>query len=116
MNAPNRRRGETAMGAYTLVYSFNAMCLLEDETGLKTGEIIQQMQDGVGLKQLRTFIWAGLQEKHPDFSQEDAGDVIDEVGIEPAMASLQQAIEAAFSVEKKAGPKNPRKAARVGTI
>lgn len=112
----NRMRGEASLGEHTLVFSFNVMCLLEEQTGLKTGQLIQMMQQNMGLTDLRAFIWAGLQEKQPGTSIEQAGEIIGEVGIEPAMEALQQAVEAAFSSdEPESGKANPRKAARTGT-
>lgn len=107
----NRTRGEAQLGDLTLVFDVNAMCLLEEQTGKKTGELLALMQEGVGISELRSFIWAGLQAKHPGTLQ-DAGDAIGEVGFESALASLEQAITAAFvSDEPKAKAANPRKAA-----
>lgn len=112
---PNAVKGETKLGEHTLVYSFNALCLLEEEKGEKIGVLLEQLEAGVGLLELRTFIWAGLQEKHPGTSLEDAGDVIQAVGIPTALAAIETAVTAAFAVEAKGKKPRPPRAAKGGT-
>lgn len=110
----NKMRGEARLGDYTLVYSFNAMCILEEETGLKTGDILVRMQEGVGLLELRSFIWAGLQEKHPEVTITMTGDIIGEAGVETTLAALQKGITAAFDAGQQKQAR-PRKATKGGT-
>lgn len=111
----NRVKGEAALGDYTLVFDINAMCLLEEETGLKTGELLAKMQEGIGISELRSFIWAGLQDRHPEITIKAAGGVIGDFGIEESLKALEEAITAAFASDQKATPARPRKAAKAGT-
>lgn len=114
---PNPLRGEAALGDYTLVFDFNAMCLLEDATGQKTPQLLAQMQMEIGFRELRAFVWAGLQRKHEGLSIAEAGEIIGSFGVkgvEVALSAVNAGITAAF-VQPKAKAANPPKAAEDGT-
>jgi hypothetical protein len=108
--AANPMRGEAQLGDYDLVYDFNCFCVLERETGLKFHMLLVTLQTDLGLSDLRDFIWAGLQAKHPGTSVERAGEIIGQVGFKEATDAVQKAMQAIFPPEKGKG-KNPRKGA-----
>ncbi len=78
---------------YTLRFSFNALCLLEDETGKGMSELFE---GDMKLGTVRTTVWAGLQDEHPDLEPKDVGDLIDKVGIDVVKDKLAEALQAAF--------------------
>jgi hypothetical protein len=108
--AANAMRGEAGLGDHTLVFTFNALCLLEQETGLKTQQLLQLMHEGLGLAELRAFVWAGLQEKHP-MKLADVGDLIPQVGVPEALAAVGAAMEGCLAPAKEEKDARPRKAA-----
>lgn len=107
---PNQMRGEAALGKHTLVFDFNALCLLEEHFNAKTSELLKMMSGEVGMRDLRGFVWAGLQAKHPDTSLQDAGNVIGAATVEATVEAITDALNQAFE-QPKAKAQNPRKAA-----
>jgi hypothetical protein len=109
--AANAMRGEVAFGDYTLVYTFNAFCLLEQETGVHTQNLLQMMQEGLGFSDLRAFVWAGLQEKYP-LKLTDAGDLIGQIGLTEALTAVGKGVDAFLApAVKEAKDARPLKAA-----
>jgi hypothetical protein len=98
----NTERGEVDFEAsgktWTIRYTANALCEMEDALGQKTGAIIGQMQgaDGVSLKTLRAIFWAGLRGGGQKVSIEAAGDVMDAVGIPAVTELIGRGFERAF--------------------
>lgn len=99
-------RGESTIGAYTLTFDFNALCLAEEHCG-PLGEAMAEMGRG-SLKTIRALFWAGLQRKHA-MSIEEAGEAIQELGVEDASNAIAKGVESAFA---KVGGKGNGKAAR----
>ncbi len=96
---------------YTLRYSVNACCELEDAAGRCIGEIVASLDDGdrMSVKLMRQVFWAGLIEHH-GVSHKEAGDLMSEAGFEAAAQAIGAAFAKAFpqaeAGDAKADPKN----------
>jgi hypothetical protein len=97
----NKQRGEVGFELdgvnYTLRFSTNAMCELEDATGVPVLQLANSLQDerSVSIKTLRAMFAAGLSDTS-DISIKEAGDIIDGLGIPRAGELIGQAFMAAF--------------------
>lgn len=87
---------------YTLCFSFNALCLLEEDTGKGIADLFV---DNMSMSSIRAMIWAGLQDEHEGLTKKQAGDVIDAAGIDAMKDHMANALKAAFPdmVEETAG-------------
>jgi len=118
----NPTRGSVTFEAdgktYTLHYSTNALCELESLAGESVMRIAAQMadSDGVRLGMVRNLIWAGLRDHHPEVTVEDAGRIMDALGLDKAGSLVAEAFILAFPQATKAGgPLGAARAARNGT-
>lgn len=97
----NKERGEVSFDldgeAYTLRFSTNAMCELEDATGVPVLQLANSLQDetSVSIKTLRAMFAAGLSDSR-SVTAPQAGDIIDALGIPRAGELIGQAFMAAF--------------------
>jgi hypothetical protein len=107
----NPMRGEAPLGDKTLVFNFNSLCALERETGLKLHMLLVMIEADCGFADLRDFVWAGLQDRQPGTTVEEAGDAIGAVGFKEAADAVRECLRACFPPEKKEKGKNPPKAA-----
>lgn len=116
----NSKRGEVQIRAgdtvYVLRYGFNALCELQDRTGKTAQEMFEDLQKSPSLRVMRTIFAVGLAERHPDLTEKDAGNILDEIGIVAASEILGKAFAAAFPASgKDEKPADPPKAASTGT-
>src|SRR5690606_4502101 len=98
---------------YTLSFSVNAICELEDHFG---GKPVAQIADGlddpknVRMSTVRALVWAGLRDHHEEVSLKDAGLLASEAGVPACMEAVGRACQLAFP-EQEAGDKpRPQKA------
>ncbi|MBN7777780.1 hypothetical protein JYP49_14360 [Nitratireductor aquimarinus] len=103
--------------AYTLSFSINAMCELEDAFGKPVMEVIEDFQNvgtkgaAPSIKTVRTLIWAALIDHHPEMTVEDAGRISLSVDVNTLMEKVGTALQRAFpSQEGDQGKANPPKA------
>lgn len=82
--------------SWTLRFSTNAFCDLEDATGLGVTKIVETLQTDPSVRFIRTCFWATLRQDTPELTLEQAGDVVDEIGFVHAAALLGEAFAAAF--------------------
>jgi len=105
----NSARGEVAFRALdrdlVLLLDINALCDVEAQLGVKVHELTQP-----GLAAIRALLWAGLQRHHAGVNLQQAGDVIQELGMAKAAEIVGQAFMSAFP-EAAPGAAHPRKAA-----
>lgn len=112
----NPHRGDTDIQAgdrsYTLCFSSNAVCEMEEHFDRPIAEIGTMLDAGARFSDLRAVFWHGLRRHHPDLSLEDAGDVMDEVGQDKVGEAIGTAFQRAFPQAKGAagGRARPRKA------
>lgn len=103
----NPHRGDIAFDAdgktWTLRYSTNALCELEDDLGEGVAALGKSMANpaGVKLKTLRSLVWAGLRDHHADLDKRQAGDLIDAAGAQRIGELVMEAFKAAFPVADK---------------
>ena len=106
MSAPNPARGEAALGERKLVVDFNGFCTLEAALGAKVPDILKMMDAGLSFTQLRTFVRVFL---HAEISDEDAGVLIEEIGLTETLLAVTTAVAGFF--KPKETEARPRKAA-----
>src|SRR5262245_39490599 len=98
----NAVRGEVTFPCggveHRLIFSTNALCALEEETGKSLtqigGEVTDLSKVSIGL--LRTLFWAGLRDHHGDVTLEGAGRIMDELTTPAATALVVKAFALAF--------------------
>lgn len=97
----NPARGEVAFTVadteYTLKYSTNAICELEERLDKGLNVIVANMER---LTTVRALLWAGLRAKHPDVTIQQAGELIDKVGMAQATEVIGKALTTAFPPAK----------------
>lgn len=87
---------------YTLEFTPNGFCELEDATGKGTMEFLRDLQlaaeaETIHFRDVRLLFWAGLQEHHPDMDIKAAGGLMRKMGgLQGAMSELQEAIALAM--------------------
>jgi hypothetical protein len=84
---------------YTLVYSFNALCVMEQRLGrspIAWMEALKSSPENMLFTDLRTLFWSGLGDYHPALTEADAGTIMTHVGFEKAAALAVEALNAAF--------------------
>jgi hypothetical protein len=93
---------------HCLRFDFNALCQIEaDFDNTPVAEVMAQMSNRQGrpplMRDIRRVFRAGL---GPDVTEEQAGDVIAALGIEPAMGLMERALLLAFpeAAQGKAPP------------
>lgn len=114
----NPARGSVAFQvgerAYTMSFSVNALCELEELLGMPVAQIAAGMEkaENVRMSTVRALVWAGLRDHHGDLQLKDAGEIATEAGIPACMEAVGKAFALAFP-EAKADA-NPRKAKASG--
>lgn len=98
----NKHRGEVDIevpsGTFTLRFSTNAICDLEDRLDLGIAQIVGRLEDEeqMRLGVLRSVVWAGLRDNHQGITEPQAGDVISEAGMGVIVAKISEALSLAF--------------------
>lgn len=89
---------QAAKRRWRILFGVNALCRLEAEVD-DEAEIrrLASRDDGdPKIQTIRVAFWAGLQEHHPDLTFEDAGNLMDRVGLVKAGQLLSTAMIAGF--------------------
>lgn len=96
--------------SWRLVASVNALCLIEAE--VKDPDEVVKLMTGrdASFSTVRTAFWAALQDHHPDLTPDDAGRLIDHLGLTKAGSLMAQTLIAAFPAVGEDGVR-PRMAA-----
>lgn len=96
----NKHKGHVAIEAcgetFTLSFSINALCELEEKLDLPVAEIAKTLGAGVRLTFLRTVFWAGLQDHHPGLDEKKVGAILTDVGLTNLPPLLTEAFRWAF--------------------
>lgn len=70
---------ETEAGeTFTLLYSYDALVVMEDARDMPYEQIVDQLKKG-RLGAIRVMFWAGLRANHPRLTQAQAGELIRQV-------------------------------------
>lgn len=113
----NRQKGEVSFQAlgetWTLRYSTNALCEMEDLFGKSAIEVAQLLdaEGGVKLRDLRAVFFCGLTDRHEGVTERIAGNLIDDIGMENAGPLIAEAFTAAFPSAEEAEDAGKPKAA-----
>lgn len=114
MSVANPQRGqlgfEVAGERFTFAFSTNALCAVEDTFGLTDITGLEAVLGGSpSLRTIRTLFRIGLTDCHPDMTDVEAGQIMDNVGgLEPSIELIFRAVEQAFPEAAKVGAGNPR--------
>lgn len=111
----NKVRGKVALqsgdATYELSFSVNALCSLEDATGLSSQEVFAQLgeqidNDKLQMRLVRKIFKCALIDAIPDIDEKIAGEIMDKATIKVAVQKLTEAIISAHP-EKEGGTENP---------
>jgi hypothetical protein len=78
---------------HTLRYGINELCRLEDRLNIDVTELAKKMAAGLNMRTLRTIFACGLA---ADVGDEEAGAIINGVGLQRAGELVGEAMQAAF--------------------
>lgn len=112
----NSHRGSVALQAgdraYTMSFSVNALCELEDHLGQPVAKIAAGMNnpEDVRLTTVRALVWAGLRDHHPETDMKAAGEIASEAGIPACMDAVGKAFALAFPDQEAKDETRPPKA------
>lgn len=109
----NKHKGEVSFEVagvnYTMRFSANALCELEDALDMGINAVATQLGNpaSLRLKTVRAVFWAGLRDHHPDMTTVQAGDLVTELGIPRAIELVGKAFELTFQDAPKVRPLKP---------
>lgn len=109
----NKFKGDVSFDAggrsFTMRFSANALCELEDATGMGINALLTVLADPakMRLKMVRAVLWAGLQDHHPDVTLHQAGEIITDLSLTKAMDLAGKSFELAFQDTSKSVPQKP---------
>lgn len=112
----NPHRGSVALQvgdrAYTLSFSVNALCELEDHLDQPVARIAGALNkpDEIRIGTVRALVWAALRDHHEEMTIKDAGALATEAGVPAVMDAIGKAFKLAFPEAQ--GKANPQKAAK----
>ena len=98
----NKYKGEVAVEnangeIFILCYPVNSIVALEELTGKDFMTLTRELSSGqFSIKVVRQIVWAGLLAKHPQVKEKDAGDLMNDVGINNMLAKISESFEKAF--------------------
>lgn len=88
----NRTKGEFTLDVggerYTLVVDINACCAVESLLGVTYVQASMQIARG-SITALRGLLWAALQRHHKGTTLEDAGEILQAIGVDTFTATLE---------------------------
>ena len=101
----NRARGQVSFEAdgetQTVAFTMNAMCKYQDRAGETLIAAVDALQSASSdVVRIRRLFWAGLV---GEFSEDQAGNIIDAIGLPKSFEILGDAVQAAFPQEKTDG-------------
>lgn len=103
----NKARGIVKINDdYSLRYTTNALVEMEEEMDMPIQQIIKLFETGrLGFKAIRVIVWAGLIHQFDngdgtyDLTLREAGDLIDEIGLDAMIEKVGDALAAQFPNE-----------------
>lgn len=117
----NPHKGEVVFDAggqaYTMRFSIDAICALEEETGKGVVLLSEELSDPAKLRMslVRQVVWAGLRDAHPELTVKQAGELIaSSGGLSNMVERIGRAFQLAFPVDEKTGDR-PQKPGQDGT-
>ncbi|MEC9246275.1 hypothetical protein [uncultured Nitratireductor sp.] len=104
---------ETEDKVYSLRFSTNAICELEEHFGKPIMQIVNELEDEsrVSMGMIRSIVWAALLEHDPEITHKEAGRVLDHAGQQVVMEKIGLALQRFFpDAGAEKGKANPPKA------
>lgn len=87
----------------SLRFSTNALCRIEDETGMAINGVLESLQSAPELRRMRAIFRAGVE---PALTVEETGNAMDELGFDKVAKLVEEAFSLAFPAsEGEAGGK-----------
>lgn len=118
MGNPHRGEVPFVVGerSFTLCLSVNSLARLEKAMGMGINRISAKLSntEDMYLGDWVLVLWVALSKHHPDISQEAAGDLLGEAGLDATVNALGEAMSNAFPDAQKGGGR-PSPAAQAGT-
>ncbi|MCK1541448.1 hypothetical protein IVB12_05505 [Bradyrhizobium sp. 179] len=115
----NPHKGEVEIVAddrtYTLQYSIDALCSMEAALGKNFTAIAAEMSSPsrISVSMVRQLLYSGLQERHPELTLKEAGELIPAAGgMLKVMTKVTEAISVAFPEAKKDSKPGPQQGPR----
>ena len=108
--------GQREPQRWTMSFGTNALCAIEDAFQLTDITGLEGiLKDKPSLRTIRTLFRLGLTDCHPDMTDMEAGQLIDQIGgLEPSLELVSRAIEQAFPEAAGSGTEGPRKPTATG--
>jgi hypothetical protein len=109
----NKNRGEVSFEAneksYTMRFSANALCELEDVLNMGVNDVAEQMSKpkNLRIKTVRGIFWAGLRDYHPEITIQQAGELIQDITLPRCLELIGKAFNLAFQDSTKVRPQQP---------
>lgn len=113
MSVANPQRGqlgfEVAGEHYTLAFTTNALCAIEEEFDLDDISGLEKvLNDKPSLRTIRKLFRIGLTDDNADMTDLEAGDLMQAVGgLEPSLQLIMLAVEQAFPEAAASGTADP---------
>lgn len=85
---------------YSLKYSMNAVVELEEALRMPISQFTQ-LAHNFGVREARALLWAGLLHKQKDLTIEQAGDILEDIGLEKASKEAAEALGEALNPKKQ---------------
>lgn len=95
--------------AWTLKYSINVLANAEEDSGNAVADAFARLNEGhFRVADVRWLFWSALRTAHPTISQDEAGDLMQAVGLKAAIAAIGEAFNVMMGVQPERPPKRPR--------
>lgn len=98
----NRYKGEVEVeldGIKILKYNTNALVAIEEAMDVHVDEIGMVLAAGVGIKDIRKLLWAGLLHADKKLTLDEVGDMMDIADAEIYGEAVSKALGAAFGID-----------------
>src|SRR5262245_38487760 len=123
----NPKTGETSFTVdgkeYTLRYSTQALIFLEEDQNKGLLKVLREVEswgknpEEIRLGLVRSILWVGLLEHHPEITKEQAGDQISLAGgLTSVIVPINQAFERAFAAPGTKGTNPPQTTNGTGMV
>lgn len=109
----NKNKGEVSFEvnekSYTMRFSANALCELEDVLNMGVNDVAEQMAKpkNLRIKTVRGIFWAGLRDCHPEITITQAGELIQDLTLPRCLELIGKAFTLAFQDSTKSRPQQP---------
>lgn len=97
----NAYKGEAELEGtpYTLRYTFNSLCLVEEKAGINLIDYFEKVLPHPNLSDMRFLLWAGLVPDNPKMTLNEAGDIMQDLGYHNIVAMVSRALKASLGLK-----------------